>query len=398
MQIQQAIPAGDERMWRGQNLREELVDIGESVKLTVRQRILDVAGFKIEKMALMNTNFSSEKTAKLYNANLVLARSTEPVSTTFVDSAMTIYRRALSDPAKAEVLALCDHLFLDKDHPFNSIYTLQGIIDRAQTPQKILSTLIWLVDHYRMNYIDLSTFSVRKIKDPKDSYVNVCTFKCDVRNLVTGTWLDGLDILPEAKEKCRSVFACVDSVRRLFSPYPDTDIVDTTFMAGWPQSAPMTFQFIEDLCFSNTFDNRYKDARKSYLEIDDFMAYPSVQERIQEIQDQIKAEKPSSENQAQTPAATPAPPSIGTTPSLTTTPPSASTGNMTGEVAATGFDSLSECDQDVWAKVMRKLISSHIKLLVDEGPPSDLISAIRACPLAMTKTDPTGSCSYYGKF
>jgi hypothetical protein len=36
----------DAMYWRGQNLREKLVDIGISVKRTVRQRIYDVAGFK----------------------------------------------------------------------------------------------------------------------------------------------------------------------------------------------------------------------------------------------------------------------------------------------------------------------------------------------------------------
>ena len=362
----------------------------------MRQRVLDVAGFKLEKQASQNTNFTSEKAAKLYNSNVVLARSTDPVSAAFVDAAMTVYKRILSDPAKAEIITLCDDMFLDAQHPFISVWTLQSIIDRAQTPQKILTALTWLVDHYRMNFIDLGTFSVRKIRDPRESYVNVCIMKSDVRSFVTGEWLDGLDILPEAKQKCRLVFAGTDTVRTLFTPYPECSIVDTTFMAGWPQSASMTFTLIEDLCFSNAFDARYKDARKSYLETADFMAYPSVQERIQEIQDQIKSEKP---NQEQSPAAeTPAAPSAVVTPTLTpATEPSASTGQP-DEVPTKGFDSLSECDQAMWIKSMRKQINSHIKLLVDEGPTNELISSIRLSPLAMAKADPTGGRSYYGKF
>lgn len=374
------------------------MDIGESVKLTVRQRVLDVAGFKLEKQALQNTNFSSEKAAKLYNANVVLARSSDPVSPAFVDAAMTVYKRILSDPAKAEILAICDDVFLDADHPFNSIWTLQSIIDRAQSPVKILIALTWLVDHYRMNYIDLSTFSVRNIREPRGSYVNVCTMKSDVRSFVTGEWLDGLDIFVEAKQKCRSVFANIETVRTLFSPYPECAIVDTTFMAGWPQSASMTFQLVEDLCFSNVFDQRYKDARKSFLEVADFMAYPSVQERIQEIREQIKSEKPESENQEK-PAATQDATSTAITLTLTTaTPPSASTDNLPDDVPTTGFASLPERDQELWIKSMRKQITSHIKLLVDEGPTTELIASIRVSPLAMTKPDPTGGRAYYGKF
>ena len=39
---------GDARNWRGQNIREQLVDTGVTVKRTVRQTVHDVAGFKRE--------------------------------------------------------------------------------------------------------------------------------------------------------------------------------------------------------------------------------------------------------------------------------------------------------------------------------------------------------------
>ena len=376
-------------------MREELVDIGESVKPTIRQRVLDVAGFKLERQGVQNTVVSSEKVSKLYNANVVLARSTEPVSVAFVDSSMTIYKRILMDPVKALILALCDDLYPDPaKHPFNSIYVLQAICDRASTPAKILTALIWLVDHYRMEIIDIGCFACRRMKDPKESYVNVCTLKSDVKTFMTGEWLDGLDILPDAKQKCRSVFASVDTVRSEFSPYPGTT-VDTTFMAGWPQSCTMTFQFVDDLCFSGLFDGRYRDARKSCLEVADFMAYSSVQERITEITDQIKSEKLVEVAPTTSTTPTSCTATSGTPVAATAVTPPSTTVAETPEPAE-GFGSLDDVSQEMWLKAMRKLLYSTIKLITDNGSKNDLIGQIRSSPLAMVKTDPTGWCSRYG--
>ena len=61
----EVIDEGDDRMWRGQNVREEMVDIGETVKRSVTDRIQDVAGLKHEKETETGLTMSSEKIAKL---------------------------------------------------------------------------------------------------------------------------------------------------------------------------------------------------------------------------------------------------------------------------------------------------------------------------------------------
>jgi hypothetical protein len=189
---------GDPRMWRAQNLREELVDIGESVKLSVRQRVMDVAIFKLEREAETKAILSAEKLAKLYETNMKLARSTEPLSSSFIDSAVTVYRRILCVEENQALLAWCDEFFLGiKKHPLISIYSLQALIDRAQTPEKIAFGLEMLVDHYLMEYIDLGTFSVKKLREVKDSYVNVTNLKLDAKVYLLGPFLDGLDIPPD---------------------------------------------------------------------------------------------------------------------------------------------------------------------------------------------------------
>ena len=128
----ESIEEGDDRMWRGQNVREELVDIGEIVKRSVIDRVQDVAGLKREKEMDNGQTISSEKMAKVYQEKMKYARSTEAISPAFVDSAITIDKRVLSVPANQKILEWCDENFVGsaKQHPFISVYALQALCDR----------------------------------------------------------------------------------------------------------------------------------------------------------------------------------------------------------------------------------------------------------------------------
>jgi hypothetical protein len=168
------IPEGDARMWRAQNLRQQMIDLGETVKQTVRQRVVDVALYKQEKEIELQSSVSSEKMAQLYKANLKLARSSEILSPSFIDGAVTIYKRVLSNDVCNRLLEWCDENFLGNEtHPFSSIYSLLALCERGHTPQRIAYALEILIDHYRLEFIDLGHFTVKRMKDLKDSYVKL---------------------------------------------------------------------------------------------------------------------------------------------------------------------------------------------------------------------------------
>ena len=95
-----------------------------------------------------------------------------------------------------------------------------------------------------MDYIDLGTFAIKKLKDPKDSYINVCCFKHDLRRHLTGNWLDGLNICPKVKEKARAIFSSFEAVRQQLTPYDAEAAIDLTWQAGWPDSCRLTFEFL----------------------------------------------------------------------------------------------------------------------------------------------------------
>ena len=86
------------------------------------------------------------------------SRATEKVTKGFVDAAITIYKRLLSLPAARAVLEWCDTQLLGRDNPFESVWVLQAIVDRAKTSDTISYVMEALLDHWRMNYIDAGHF------------------------------------------------------------------------------------------------------------------------------------------------------------------------------------------------------------------------------------------------
>ena len=114
-------------------------------------------------------------------------------------------------------------------------------------------------------------------------------------------------------------------------------------------------ELIEDLVYNTTYDCRYRDAIKSKLEVEDFLAYPSIKPEMDRIADLIRTELQ------------PSPPgeSGGTGRS---SPPNNDTGDggagsseapaQSSHVgSATGWDSLSAGDQAHWDRfILRQII------------------------------------------
>ena len=212
------VEPGNARYYKAQNLRESLVDIGDCAKRSVRQRIIDIAGFKRDLEKATNHMMSSSKFAALWIKKVKMARSSEAVTDSFIDVAVTLDRRLMSIDECTEVLTWCDEHLMgppgsNTANPFTSVYMLQAVVDRGSTPHRIAFAMQGLLDAYRMNIINIGEFSVKKLGDVRSSYVCVLNLKLDAKNYLLGEHLDGLNIDPSAKAKLRDVFATFTSVR-----------------------------------------------------------------------------------------------------------------------------------------------------------------------------------------
>ena len=397
------VEPGNARYYKAQNLRESLVDAGDCAKRSVRQRIMDVAGFKKDLEKSTNCNFSSSKLAALWAKNVKMARSSEPVSDSFIDSAVTLDRRLMSIGECTEVLTWCDEHLMGPSHsntanPFTSVYMLQAVVDRGQTPQRIAFGMQGLLDAYRMKFINIGEFSVKKLTDSRGSYVCVLNLKLDAKNYLLGEHLDGLNIDPSAKAKLRDVFATFTSVRAYVTGYEDEDTkVDISYQANWANSVILVMNFIEDMIYGSMFDARYRDAIKSHLELKDFMEYPTVADRTKEIKDAIASENPETTGQSIVPPVVTIPADDGVKDERVgqnTLTVSSAVPVHGGVKPESGFESLSEEDQVSWLKTMKKILGRHIKLIADDGSTNELASKITNCPLAMMRGDPCGLVMY----
>lgn len=168
------VPVGEARFWRAQNLREQAVQHGLVVRMSVRQRIYDVAGFKLAREKQTGHDFGAEKVAQLYTQHLKLAADSEAISKTFVEDACAIHRRLLSLEPCAKILEWADRELL-VNNPWKSIYSLKALLDRASTSDNLIWCMEGLMDAWRMKFIDQSAFSVARLKDPRNSSLE-CMF------------------------------------------------------------------------------------------------------------------------------------------------------------------------------------------------------------------------------
>ena len=162
------VDLGEARFWRAQNLREEMVERGVTVKLSIIQRVYDVAGFKANKEASLETTLSPGQVAAAYEKHLKAARGSEPIKESFVDTAISVHQRILSIPECRLLLEELGAQFLT-GNPLKSIYSLQGLLDRAGTARNISFALRGLIDGFRKGFVDAGTFSSMKIRDPRAS-------------------------------------------------------------------------------------------------------------------------------------------------------------------------------------------------------------------------------------
>ena len=222
----------------------------------------------------------------------------------------------------------------------------------------------------QQEYIDAGVFAINKLKDYRQSYVEVMNLKYGVRDELLNTWLTGIAGQPSSVvQKIQEVLAEFDAVRKYGTPYPDGN-ADTTWMVGMKQSALYIIQLIEDLVYSNEYDPRYRDANKRKLRVIDFLDYESIRGRMVECVDLVRSERQAASADVAVPAD-----------GQTATPTATSTG-VAGTAATDdadtekGFFSLPQPDQVQWDKQNEKLMKTYVQLIPDQKSQKDLEAMI----------------------
>ena len=285
------VAPGDARQWAAINLREQFTENYTILARTITQRIYEVVGFKVDKEKELGP-ISSAKTSEFWKDNVKFSKGTEKCSTAFVDSAITVHNRVLVHKECRDVLEWAESNCLPGDNPFKSIWVLQAICDRCgDNVDKTKNAMTDLLDGFRMEYLTLGHFAVQKLKDYRESYVEVSHMKYDMKAEFFNNWLPRLRLQPASLQKITDVFSTVDKVRALWTPYPNEKSNDTTFLMTLPKSTGLIMDFVEAMIYGNEFNPRYKDTIKARGNIHDVLEYASVKAKITEIEDAVRSEQ-----------------------------------------------------------------------------------------------------------
>ena len=235
----------------------------------------------------------------------------------------------------------------------------------------------------RQDAITVGEFTISRLKDYRQSYIEILNLKHAMRDELLQTWLPGIGLPCEHVNKMQEVFADFPNVRTSVTGYPDQPTVDTTWMVGWPPSSVAACTLMEELIYTTTYDGRYRDAIKCKGKIADILDYESVKREIDEVSTTLAEERSA------------AAAARGETPSTAngTHVPAPSATAETPETK--GFHTMEEQDQDHWEKVIKKQIHTYVDIIVEKKSAAELENAIRDSTLATIKGDPTGLVLFY---
>ena len=275
---------------------------------------------------------------------------------------------------------------------------IKTLVDRASTPDNITWALEGLVDHYRMDYIDLGAFATLKLRDHRQSYIAILCLKKAVHVELLEEWLPSSGLAGNVKTVLAKTFGCFSVVRKKVTCYPDeTEELDNSWRLGWPDSGAFAADLIEDLVFADTFDGRYKDALKNSLTVAaDILDYPSIKAKFDQIEAAIQVERvPPTETAASAGTSAASAGASSTLAASAGSPTPARTQHDPSVDFPEAALKLPEAERYEWLKHVNKTISSHVKFVADQKTISSLEASLKDAPLAMLRGDPTGLVLYH---
>ena len=165
--------------------RENLGIDFASMRHSSLQRILDLAAFKHRMQATTGQQWSAAHVSEQYRSNLQLSETSDDITDSYVDMALTVHSRLLSNQKLADLAMALDEEEGTKN-PFDSVCKLQTIVSKSKDKDGV-STLEWtfplLVDFYRSGALAGEQIGLRALRGTtpgtggqlKGSYITCCT-------------------------------------------------------------------------------------------------------------------------------------------------------------------------------------------------------------------------------
>ena len=126
--------------------------------------------------------------AKPYNDNVWWAGSSESLPDSFVDQAVTVYRRVLSLPEARACLEWAEENMLTT-YPWRNTKAFHSLIERCNTSVNIVWAIKGVTDLFRMDLRHISALPASKLRNCRESYLEVLNLKHATKMEIIDQWL-----------------------------------------------------------------------------------------------------------------------------------------------------------------------------------------------------------------
>ncbi|CAE7246689.1 unnamed protein product [Symbiodinium sp. CCMP2456] len=225
------------------------------------QMIFDVYNFKVRKELVCGT-LTDEELAYLYKTRLLKVKRSDQeaskedkdrTSPGTIKACVTVYEKMFTHEKLRDVVLKAEQDHLDES-PFASVHKLNEIVGMCrQSVVKMQWLLLTTMHRFETMNLSAREFSARNLQGAgTKQYGLVFLRQREMKLYLLGPFMDGRNFVSSAKEKLREVFESRDSYVNLLRPLKDedTEAVDCSWQATWPNSALKLLELIESACFA----------------------------------------------------------------------------------------------------------------------------------------------------
>ena len=356
-------------LWSAHNVRESIVTLGDAIRRTPCQRLLDLMHAKELLEKKTGESLGAERCAALWNENVTLHPGAEPVKASYVDAVFTVHNRLLSMPRVADALLTADS---DGTSAFDSVYKMDAVIKRCGSPQCIAFVTLGLLDAVLKGVVTPGELSLRNLTGRGlpggKGLLDTMVAKYELADKLF-THAVSLSLQPALMVKVQEWSTGVDMYRQ--------NMVNRAWVATLLPSAQTFVSLWEDYVVANKMDVVLKQQKLNGGAVADLLSRdplkPFLDKLLQELDDE-GCKKPSSSPDKKD--------------SLLTVDEALNTGDSSAPAGNSSRQEPAMDDSRIrpWVEYAENLFDKHVTLTVDTGSQEPLVACTHSSTQQHTRT------------
>ncbi|CAK9010978.1 unnamed protein product [Durusdinium trenchii] len=378
----------DDIYFHSVNRRRRTADTARSIVHLASQVCCDVWLFRKRKEAALNRHLSNAEVAEMYKAGMAdCQQDEEPRSDeSVIQKACVVYEKVLAHEKIWKLIQWTESQY-GTSSPFNSINKLNDIQAKCGRQTTKLEFFFSLACFgLKSEQIEVGDLSAKKLKGTagRSGMIDVIMMKKQMRDYLTGRWLDEKNLVSDGKQAVRKIFGSVEAYQEEYLEN------ERTWLSLLPPSCSKVMDLVE-YCFS--FDsselpsvrNGIKAGKTAEEVLAEYQPYKTL---IEEVDGALTTE--SGPKQA-------APEEMQENADAQTPQKPAAESSSSGPLLTIHQEGIQlESVEEGWLAVAERTISKQCCLIVEKGlTQNQLQTALQRYSLATVKSNSAGNFLMY---